>query len=78
MAAVPVQVYQHIIRLPLLSHSYVNAAERQSSCLVQPAMGPGGIKQAALVLCCTALQHCQQAGVWQGQQREVCWLLGNI
>jgi hypothetical protein len=77
MAAVPVQVLQHTVHLLLLRHSCADAVQRCYSGLVQPAVGPGGTEQAALVISCTALQHCQQAGVRQGQQREVCYFVGH-
>jgi hypothetical protein len=62
------QVQQHAIRLMLCAQGGVDAAQRCYSCLVQPAVGPGGNDQAAVVA--APLQHCQQAGVWQVQQSE--------
>jgi hypothetical protein len=66
---VPAKVREHAIHLPLLGHDCCYAALGQHGHLVQPAVGPGCTKQAALVVCCTALQHRQQAGVWQCQQQ---------
>jgi hypothetical protein len=53
--------HQHTVYLLLSGHDSCDAAECQRSSLVQPAVGPGCIEQAALIISCTALQHCQQA-----------------
>jgi hypothetical protein len=66
--AMLVQVQQHAVHLLLLGEGCFDAALHQHSCLVQPTVGSGSAEQAALVVSCTALQHAQQAGVWQRQQ----------
>jgi hypothetical protein len=70
MLSVCRQVVQHVVNLLLLLEHGYDAAQRCASCMVQPAVGPGGPEQAALVGSCNMLQHCLQAGVWQLQQGQ--------
>jgi hypothetical protein len=65
--AVLAEVQQHTIQLLLVVHMDCDAAESPQGCLMQPAVRPGSAEQAALTVSSTALQHCQQAGVWQVQ-----------
>jgi hypothetical protein len=64
-----VKVKQQVVRLLLAGQDCCDAAQGKHSCLVQPAMCPGGIEQAGLIVDRTAAQHCQQAGVWQREQQ---------
>ena len=69
--AVLVHVQQRAVALLLLGHDCVDAAEDLHCCMVEPAVGPGGTEQAALVGG-TVLQHLLQACVWQRQQEGWC------
>ena len=55
VAAMPAQLRQHAVQLLLMADICRDVTQRCRSCLVQPAVGPGGTEQAALVIGCTAL-----------------------
>jgi hypothetical protein len=65
--AVLCEVWQEAVVQVSSADLFRDAAELQHSCLVQSAVGPGSAAQACCIVC-QALQHCQQAGVWQLQQ----------
>jgi hypothetical protein len=69
MLAVFAQVVQHTVQLLLLGYCDCHAAQRCHSCLVQLAVGPGSTEQAAMVICCKALQDINQALARQCEQQ---------